>query len=716
MNLSFQTPLFFIVIFIVASFAVSYFLYRSTVPPVSTPKRLLLTGLRGTALTFILLAVCEPLFQFTSTEVKKPTVAVLVDNSLSMSQTDARGNKEHILSTIVHSNALRRLSASTDMKLFSFSHTVVPLIPESLIVRGGSTNISSALRSAEKDIDDLQAIVLISDGNYNAGSNPLYDAEKSHIPIFTLGIGDANEQKDISVSKLTSNSIGYVDAKIPIDAVIRASGIPDQSVSITLTEDGKKIAGQSVDVQFSDGISEIPVQFSYAPKSNGVKKLSVAVSSVNGELTTKNNIRSVLVKVLKNKLNVVVVAGSLSADVSTVMQTLDHDKNINASLFYQTANGELRSREENEMLQSVLTKGDCVIMIGFPSIQTSAGSMQTISRFVESRSLPLLFVAHRTLDMQKVRTMERLFPFVVSSGRIDENTVSANIPEKHKYHQLLQNESASWEKLPPVFYTLQTFSAKPEAQSLVTVKIQNVALNDPLFIVRSIGGVKSAAVLGYGIYRWKLLAGSTDETKDFFDLWFSSIIRWLATNEQDRFVRVEPSKVFFSQGELLDFTGEVYNESYEPVDNADIRLTLRSQKGSEHFETSLPSLGAGRYEGTIENLPEGEFSYHAVALKNGDTLGVSTGRVSVGEQSVEYADTKMNEPLMKQLADISGGRYADADAFESLVNHILSRHEMRSQERVRTTGFELWNLPSFLTIIITLFGFEWLLRKRYGML
>lgn len=716
MNLSFQTSLFFVSTFVVISFAISYYLYRFTVPQVSNPKRFLLITLRGTALTFIFLAVCEPIFHLSSTEEKKPVIAVLVDNSLSMSQTDTRGNKKQTLSSIVKSDALKKFSASVDAKIFSFSHSAAPLVPDSLAINGGTTNISSALQSSFKNIDDLQAIVLISDGNYNAGSNPLYDAEKSRIPIFTVGVGDTNEQKDISVSKLVANSIGYVDVNIPIDATIRASGIPSQSVSVTLSEDNKKITEQSIAISSSTGTAEIPLRFSYTPKTDGVKKLSVSVSSVNGELTTKNNIRSVLVKILKNKMNVVVVAGSLSADVSTVMQTLDHDKKIDASLFYQLANGEFKSRKENTGFQSSLTGSDCIVLIGFPSMQSSASSIQMLSQAITSGSLPVLFIANRMLDLNKVRTMEKIFPFIVSSDRIDEQFVSAHILEKHKYHQLLQNESALWEKLPPVYYSLQTFSVKPEAQSLVVVKIQNVALNNPFFAIRSINGAKSAAILGYGIYRWKLLASSTDETRDFFELWFTSLIRWLATSEQDKFVRVEPSKVFYSQGEQIDFTGEVYNESYEPIDNADLRLSLRSEKANERFETTLSSLGGGRYEGTVENLPEGEFSYNADALKNGDTLGTSTGRISVGEQSVEYADTKMNKPLMKQLADISGGRYADADTFDSLLDHILSRQDMRSQERVRTSEFELWNLPSFLTIIVMLFGIEWLLRKRNGML
>jgi len=716
MNLSFQTPVYLVLLFVVVSFAVSYYLYRYTVPQVTRTKRLILSALRGTALTFVLLAICEPIIQIFSSRIQKPVIAVLADNSLSMLQTDAFGNKEQIISALVKSDALKEFSSSADVKLFSFSHSLLPLVPESLKVNGGTTNISSALQTSLKNIDNLKGIILLSDGNYTEGSNPLYDAEKSRIPIFTVGIGDTNEQKDISVSKLIANSIGYVDAAIPVDATIKVSGIPAQSVSVSLLEDGKKISEQKISVSSPTGTTEVPVQFSYTPTTDGVKKLSVSVSSVSGELTAKNNSRSALVKVLKNKMNIVVIAGSLSADVSAVMQTLNQDKNITAPLFYQVPGGEFKSQKENNSLQSSLAVADCIILVGFPTAMTSQNSMNSISQSILSRSLPILFIASRTLDLQKIRTMQTMFPFTVSSERIDEQSVLPNVFPKTKFHQLLQNETPSWDKLPPIYYSLQTFSPKPEAQNLLGVKIQNVPLNDPLFIMRNIGSTKSAAVLGYGIYRWKLLASSTSETKLFFDGWFSSLVRWLATGEQDKFVRVEPSKEFYSQGEQAGFSAQVYNQSYQPIDNADVRLSVHSKQNNLRYETILSSIGSGRYEGAIESLPEGEFSYSAAALNDGDTLGTSGGRITVGEQSIEFAETKMNKPLMKQMANLSGGEYSDAPSFNSLLQNILLRGEMKPQRIEQSSEFELWNLPSFLTIIVLLFGIEWLIRKQSGML
>jgi len=130
-----------------------------------------------------------------------------------------------------------------------------------------------------------------------------------------------------------------------------------------------------------------------------------------------------------------------------------------------------------------------------------------------------------------------------------------------------------------------------------------------------------------------------------------------------------------------------------------VQLSIRSKQNNQRYETILSSLGSGRYEGSIESLPEGEFTYTAVAMSDRDTLGTSNGRISVGDQSIEFAETRMNKPLLTQLANASGGEYSDADKFSSLLNTILIRNEMKPQELKQSREFELWNLPSFLTII-----------------
>jgi len=67
-----------------AAIAVSYFVYRRTIPPIATGWRILLIILRSLAIISIVLLLFEPILSITRKKEKEPIVAVLVDNSASM--------------------------------------------------------------------------------------------------------------------------------------------------------------------------------------------------------------------------------------------------------------------------------------------------------------------------------------------------------------------------------------------------------------------------------------------------------------------------------------------------------------------------------------------------------------------------------------------------------------------------------------------------------
>jgi hypothetical protein len=720
LSLSFQIPWYVFLLAAALGIAISFYVYRTTVPPVPLFTRYLLTGLRALALTLLILALCQPIFTLTRHSTVKPEIAVLIDNSLSMTLTDGSGNREQMLRSMVAGKALKSLSTAANLEFFTFSPSLHGVAVDSLRLDGSSTDIASAFRSLKnKAVPQLKAVLLLSDGNYNSGENPLDEVEKTSVPIFCAGIGDSLEQKDIAVQKLVTNSIAYVQSTVPVDATIKVTGFENRNLSVSLLEDGKQLDQQVITLppSSSSRTAEYPVHFIFSPTTEGVKKYTVSVTALEGEVTKKNNSKSVFVKVLKNKMRVAVIAGSPNADVSAIVQGLHADPNIETSLAVQQPNGQFNGQQLSQF--AGLSSAECIILIGFPTETTTPSSMQLISNTVAARGMPLLFIASRTLDLHRLKELGTILPFTIVSDRIDEQTVFPNILPQQQYNVLVQASETSsfdWTKLPPLYSSLGTFRAKPEALVLSTTRVHGVAIDNPLLVSRSVMHAKSFAVLGYGVWRWKLLAGASSETEKFFDPWLSSIVRWLVTRDDNKELKVEPSKEVFSQGEAVDFLGQAYNANYQPVDDADIHVEATARSSRQRFETILRPLENGRYEGEIEALPEGDYSFTAAAKAGGADLGRSEGRFSVGEQSIEFADTKMNKAILQQIAATSGGEYADGGEFERLIHDLAARPFMNSDEHVTSTEFEIWNLPALLSVIVALFGLEWFIRKRSGML
>jgi hypothetical protein len=312
--------------------------------------------------------------------------------------------------------------------------------------------------------------------------------------------------------------------------------------------------------------------------------------------------------------------------------------------------------------------------------------------------------------------LDSSLPFTINPGNSGEISVFVQVPEQERMHPLMNlNGSPNlWDGMPPIYMTGMTFRAKPEAETLALAKVQGISLNEPLLLSRSVAGEKSVAILGYGIWRWKLLTQAVDPSKDVLQIFMSNSVRWLTTREESKPVRISSTKEAYSGGEPVQFSAQVYDKTYRPIDAAEVKIAVT--KGSEASETILTPMGNGRYEGKLEGLGEGEYQLLGTASLNGEKLGEDKGKFSVGAQEIEFQQTQMNKPLLEQLAYRSGGKYFDPQNIARLPEELERNTRLTSKEITRASEFELWSLPTILILIILFFGVEWFLRKRAGLL
>ena len=206
------------------------------------------------------------------------------------------------------------------------------------------------------------------------------------------------------------------------------------------------------------------MHFVFTPATEGIKKYTVDVTALEGEVTKKNNAKSVFVKILKKKMRVAVIAGAPSADISAVVQGLHADPNIESFVAVQQPDGLFAGQQLSQF--AGLMSAECIVLVGFPTEATSPLATQLVSNTIAARGLPLLFIASRTLDIHSLRELGTILPFTTVSDRIDEQTVFPSIPPQQQYNVLIQsseNSSFDWNKLPPIYSSLGTFKAKPEA-------------------------------------------------------------------------------------------------------------------------------------------------------------------------------------------------------------------------------------------------------------
>jgi hypothetical protein len=694
----------------------AYLSYRRTVPPLPRGRRVLLTLLRTTSLLVLAVLLAEPVIRFVERQTGEPVIAVLLDDTQSMrlSGPDSLGALDDFLE-----RAAPASPGGAAVRFYPFAGTLRdPIAPSagSLGFPGQSTNLSGVFSGLAKRAreENIRAVVLVSDGNYNEGRNPLNELDRLALPVFTVGVGDTVRRRDILVDRVYTNTLAYAGSNVPVEVVLRSFGYDGRRVEVTLSE-GRETVGKNV-IDLSGGKTEYPVRFSIPAGSEGMHKYVVSVGGLPGELTRENNLQTFFIRVLKSKIRVVMFAGAPSPDVAALRQAIAADPQLEIREFVQKSAG---SYVGGPPPPGVVDSADCLVFVNFPSALTSAQTITELSAVMEKDRKPLLYVHGKAVDARKLAAFDSRLPFSVSAPRPAEDLVFASVPERMKSHPLVSTENGdvtpeSWERLPPIFKMRSTFTARPGSEVLAFARIQTVTLAEPLVLTRNVRGAKSFAVTGHSVYRWRLMAQGSAPTENFFPVLVSNAVRWLTTRENEKPVKVEPLKEIFTTADPLGFRAEVYDDQLRPVENAEVNVEFTGPSGTGTVR--LEPLGSGRYEGSSPATPAGDYSWRATAKLGDRDLGTDNGRFAVGPVNVEYLVTTMNRQLLEQLAEQSGGSFYPVNRTDSLWDAIALRADLMPVEKVTRREIELWNWPLLGALLVLLLGVEWFFRKRWALL
>jgi len=710
-ELSLSGAAWLIVLLLLACLAISYLYYRNTLPPVSTGRRTFLVFLRFSALSFAALMLLEPLVRIVDVSVLPPTLAVLIDDSGSMSL----GNRPQQTADALAAVSKLRLPGDGMRRFYLFGPSLSEgdaAPPESLSLRRDATNIATSLSSlaSQKDAQNVRAVLLLTDGSSNSGESPAYEAARLGLPVYTIGIGDSIHPRDIAVTKVNANQTVHEGVETPVDVTIRSSGFPSRTVEVSLFEEETLVDRTSI--RSGEGTLDYTAGLAYTPTGEGVRHLSVRVSPAEGELTTRNNRFDFFVRVLKGRLNALMVAGEPSPDVAAVREILHASQEF--SVVSRTG------RRPNTFYEGPLTRvlvdsSDCLILVGFPGRDSKGGDLDLI-RTAIGRGKPALFIAAPRPSQDGFRSLAPLLGLAPKSLSASEELVFFNPLASHRNNPLVdpaQGAYELWQRLPPLYRTASRIELLSGGTILAVPRVQGVVLDDPLFVTYDVPPVRTASLLGYGVWRWRLMGSSDPDTGNQLGAFLESTLRWLTTGGVERGLRVQTSREFYPEGEPVEFVAQAYDATAQPVENASVRVSVSA--GSGPVSLPLSPIGGGRYESPLYGLPPGEYHFTAGASLEGEFLGSDSGRFSIGQTSLEFRETRMDAPLLRRIAFLTGGRFVLPGAEASLEPVLDSLKTFGPERAEHTSRIELWHWPFSLALVILFFAAEWFIRKQSGM-
>jgi hypothetical protein len=200
----------------------------------------------------------------------------------------------------------------------------------------------------------------------------------------------------------------------------------------------------------------------------------------------------------------------------------------------------------------------------------------------------------------------------------------------------------------------------------------------------------------------------TDSTHAMF---WRRLIRWLVDGVPEQ-VNVTTTADRVEPGETVKLSAEVLDAAYVEVNDSRVvaRVTSPSGKTTE-IPVEWTVTKDGEYRTTFTPDESGVYDVRVSAARDQKDLGASSMHVRVSAGDAEYFDAAMRAPLLKRIAEETGGRFftpVNASALPEAISYS-GRGVTVVEER------ELWDMPALFVVLVGLVFGEWGFRRAKGL-
>jgi hypothetical protein len=273
---------------------------------------------------------------------------------------------------------------------------------------------------------------------------------------------------------------------------------------------------------------------------------------------------------------------------------------------------------------------------------------------------------------------------------------------------------AVWESLPGVYWSFPVRRAKPGSQVLLEhtdPRLQTEHGARPLLVGGQYGAGRSMFLGFQGSWRWRRPG------LEYFQQFWVQTVRHLAGGrlaQGRRRGRLLPNLSSYTVGDPVVLSATLYDASFTPLDRDKVTVRIRAPRRPERTVTldAVPER-AGKFRGATTARHVGLNEASVELRQPGGTPVTVSCQFAVEMPNVEFDDPRMDEDLLKQIAERSGGQYVPIAEFGSVADAIPDRHETTV---VQGRPIALWDTNRALLLFVVLLTIEWAIRKRHRLM
>src|SRR5262249_22969810 len=129
--------------------------------------------------------------------------------------------------------------------------------------------------------------------------------KKFGIPVNTVSVGGARSA-DVFIQDVVQDPIAFVRNTVKVEATLGAKGFGRLTVPVSLKRDGALVTQKTAEL---DEGKLVKVPFEFVPDQVGESVFTVEVPPQPDEAVTVNNRRDFIIKVVRDKVRALLVAG-----------------------------------------------------------------------------------------------------------------------------------------------------------------------------------------------------------------------------------------------------------------------------------------------------------------------------------------------------------------------------------------------------------------------
>jgi hypothetical protein len=694
-NISFQYPVWYLFLCLALGGLFAGILYYRSTAFRSQGRTLntLLGLLRFAAVSLIAILLLTPLLRRVVRDVKNPIILIAQDQSESVGNALGSG-KQAYLEQIESLKA--ELEGEYEVRTYGFGSQVREGLDTAFADK--QSNIAEALSSLY-DLysgQNLGAVILASDGIYNEGSNPLYANAALDAPLFSIPLGDTTARRDLLVKRVFHNRIVYLGDKFSIQVDLAADNAAgtNSRVNIYKIENGEPRLLQQAAVSIDQNNWFETREFILDANQAGVQRYRIAIGGIPEEVTTVNNSKDIFIDVLDARQKILVLGNAPHPDLTAFRQALSNNQN------YQVTTATLDNFEETP------ADFDFIILHNLPSLTKAATN---ILNAIDREKIPHLFVVGNQTDLPQFNRAQRVLS--IQRRGNSTNQVQAYIKPGFNLFQLSEDLKEQLPGYNPLTAVFGDYEIESSASALLYQRIGKVETNYPLLVMGEGSGTRVGVLGGEGVWRWRLFDYLQNQDHERFNELIGKVVQYLSLKEDKRRFRISLSKNIFDENEPVYFDAELYNRSFELVNDPDASLTVQDASGKEYNFTFNKAGNAYRLNAGV--LPVGSYRFTGKVFFNGEQLTYN-GQFSIQPIQLEQYETTADHNTLRLLSKQYGGAVFYPQAISQIPTAIRDRDTVKPVIYETAQTQPVINFKWLFAILLILLALEWGLRRYFG--